>query len=326
MKKAKLFRRFTASAMLVLMAVLSAGCDLIVLDPKGPIGQQQLDLIIISTILCLVIIAPVLIITFVIVWRYRDKPGRKAKYEPNWEHSTKLETIWWGIPIIIILALAVVTVKYTYALEPSKPIEAEAKPITIQVTSLDWKWLFKYPEQGIATVNYVQFPEDVPVRFELTADSPMNSFWIPQLGGQVYTMSGMAMKLHLMADEPGEYMGSGANFTGRDFGSMRFVAKATSQQEFDEWVKKTKAESPALTMDGYKALAVQGVSEVKSYSSFPNGLFEQIVTKYGAHNNHGATGENSKPAEGAADKSSTDGNTSSDGAAKKDEHSGHSGH
>ncbi|WP_200889566.1 ubiquinol oxidase subunit II [Cohnella kolymensis] len=296
MKMKKGIRRLSAAISFVFIMLFTAGCSdkFLVLDPKGSIGQQQLDLMIISTILCLVIIVPVLVLTFVIVWRYRQRPDRKAKYQPEWEHSTKLETIWWSVPIIIIVILAAITVRYTYALEPSKPIEHEAKPIVIQVTSLDWKWLFQYPEQGIATVNYVQFPEDVPVRFELTSDAPMNSFWIPQLGGQVYTMSGMAMTLHLIADEPGTYFGSGANFSGKDFAKMRFEAKATSQEEFDKWVSDIKGSSPALTMDGYKQLAKPGLSENVTYSAIPEGLFQQIVNKYqksGSGHHHGSSGE-----------------------------------
>ncbi|WP_233567177.1 ubiquinol oxidase subunit II [Cohnella endophytica] len=285
-------RRLATVLSLTAMAVLMTGCSdkLVVLNPKGEIGKQQLDLIVISSLLCLVVLVPVLVLTFYIVWRYRHKPGqsaKSAKYDPTWEHSTKLEAIWWGIPIVIIAILAVVTVKYSYKLEPSKPLEHEAKPIVIQVTSLDWKWLFQYPEQGIASVNYLQFPDNVPIEFRLTSDAPMNSFWIPQLGGQIYTMSGMEMKLNLIADEPGSYMGMGANFSGKDFGKMNFTAKATSQEEFDDWVKQVKGSSPALTKEGYEQLALPGVSEVETFSSIPEGLFEQIVHKYGEHQ-HGS--------------------------------------
>lgn len=289
MKHAKIIRRWISALLLVMTAVMATGCSdkLIVLDPKGPIGAHQKDLILISTLLCLVVVVPVLIMTFVIAWRYRDSKANKAKYKPEWEHNTKLETVWWSIPILIIVILAAITIKYTHMLEPSKPLASDKKPITIQVTSLDWKWLFYYPEQGIATVNYIQFPEDVPVKFMLTSDAPMNSFWIPQLGGQIYTMSGMAMTLHLQADEPGKYFGSGANFSGKDFASMIFTAEATSQEQFDKWVSGIKSTQPALTEDGYKLLAAPGVSEVQSYSSFPKGLFEQTVTKYSAGHNHG---------------------------------------
>ncbi|MFC5701520.1 ubiquinol oxidase subunit II [Cohnella faecalis] len=295
MKTTGWIKRTAAFAALAVMTVVMTGCgaDWGVLDPKGQVGKQQLDLIIISTLLCLVVVVPVLVLTAVIVWRYRMRADSKAKYDPNWSHSTKLEAIWWGVPIVIILALAIVTAIYTYKLEPSKPLEHEAKPITIQVVSLDWKWLFLYPEQGIATVGYVQFPEDVPVHFQLTSDAPMNSFWIPRLGGQIYTMSGMAMSLNLIADEPGEYMGSGANFSGKDFAKMQFTAKASSQQEFDDWVKGIKSSSSEMTKVGYDELAKPGVTEEGvSYSAFPQGLFDQIVNKYGEGHEHGGSAEN----------------------------------
>lgn len=288
MRQGRLFRRLLFAMMMAIVAVTASGCSqMIVLDPKGPIGAHQRDLILISTLLCLVIIVPVLIMTAVIVWRYRDKKASKAKYKPEWEHNSKLEITWWGIPIIIIAILGTITVKYTHILEPSKPLVSEKETLTIQVTSLDWKWLFYYPEQGIATVNYLQFPEDVPVKFELTSDAPMNSFWIPQLGGQIYTMSGMAMTLHLQADEPGQYFGSGANFTGKDFASMNFIAEATSKDQFDKWVSGIKSTQPALTEEGYNKLATQGVTDVHSYSSFPEGLFERTVTKYASGHQHG---------------------------------------
>lgn len=282
-----------ASIIMSILLLLATGCsqNMVVLDPKGPIAEQQKDLMMISLLLCCVVIIPVLILTAVFVWRYRDKEGRNASYTPRWEHSTKLELIWWGIPIVIILVLAVITVKATYELEPSKPLLSEQEALTVQVTSLNWKWLFQYPEQGIATVNELKIPAGVPVRFEITADSPMNSFWIPQLGGQMYAMSGMAMTLYLQADEQGEYWGSGANFTGTHFADMYFDVESTSQEEFDEWVEGIKNVSPSLTLEGYKKLAEPSTSEVKTYSTFPEGLFEMTVTKYASSHNHGLSWE-----------------------------------
>ena len=221
---------------------------------------------------------------------------KQNEYKPNWAHSTKAEVIWWTIPIVIIGLLAIVTVRYTYDLEPSKPLAHEKEPITIQVSSLDWKWLFLYPEQGIATVNTLNIPADRPVKFELTADSPMNSFWIPQLGGQIYTMSGMAMTLYLQADHEGKYWGSGANFTGEHFGEMRFDVNATSDEEFDKWVAEVKQQSQPMTQDTYDALAKPGTSNVAYYSEFPEGLFQKIVTKYvigkSAHSKHEGSSSN----------------------------------
>lgn len=262
--------------------IMLTGCSeqIVVMNPKGPIGQSQKDLIIIASVLCGIILVPVLLLTAWIVWRYRDRPNSHAAYKPNWSHSTLMESIWWGIPIIVIIILGTITVRYTYALEPTKPIESSKKAITIQATSLDWKWLFTYPEQGIATVNYLKIPEDVPIKFELTSDAPMNSFWIPQLGGQMYTMSGMAMTLYLQADEQGTYYGSGANFSGERFADMTFDVVATSEQEFESWVDDIKKSAAPLTMDKYNALAQPASSEVLYYSSFPDNLFYNIVNKY----------------------------------------------
>ncbi|MDO7907883.1 COX aromatic rich motif-containing protein [Paenibacillus sp. JX-17] len=264
----------------------------VVFDTSGPVAKAQSDLIIITTLLCAIIIVPVLILTGVIVWRYRDRPDSKAGYQPKWEHSNKLETIWWGIPIVVIIVIAVVTANYTYALEPSNSQsvakaastssseKAQQKPINIQVTSLDWKWLFMYPDEGIATVNQIVIPEGVPVHFELTSDAPMNSFWVPELGGQVYTMSGMAMQLYLQADKVGTYYGSGANFSGEHFAQMRFTVDAKSQQDYEAWVADVKNGNNPLTKEGYEALAQPSPSQPEKYSSFPEGLFKDIVTKY----------------------------------------------
>ncbi|HUC93827.1 MAG TPA: ubiquinol oxidase subunit II [Paenibacillus sp.] len=283
MKETPVYKRIAAVFAVIGLALIASGCsNLIVLDPKGPIGEQQKDLIWFTIIISLAVLIPVWALTVFVIMRYRDKPDNKARYKPDWEHSTKLETIWWGVPILIIILLGVVTVRYTYALEPSKPIAAENETMTIQVASLDWKWLFIYPEQGVASVNYVRFPVDTAVRFEITADAPTNSFWIPQLGGQVYAMSGMTMKLNLKADEPGKYMGSGANFSGEYFERMRFTAEAGSQAEFDAWVEDVKASSKPLTLAGYKQLAEPGVSDVLAFSSYPEGLFRTIVDKYSA--------------------------------------------
>lgn len=289
MKLPKALRWFASSSMLAFLLLTATGCaeKIIVLNPKGPIAEQQRDFMLISTVLGCIVIVPVLILTGFIIWRYRDRKGSKAKYTPRWEHSTKLETIWWGIPILIIVVLGIITVKGTYALEPSKPLESSAKPLTIQVTSLNWKWLFQYPDQDIATVNEIKIPNGVPIRFEITADSPMNSFWIPQLGGQMYAMSGMAMTLYLQADELGKYWGSGANFTGTEFAKMYFDVESTTQEDFDQWVAGIKVKSPALTLEGYKQLAEPSTSKVQTFSSFPEDLFQMTVTKYATSNNHG---------------------------------------
>jgi cytochrome aa3-600 menaquinol oxidase subunit 2 len=279
------------SILYLLGTVLLAGCDkskYIVLDPKGPVGKQELDLIIISVILCAVIIIPVLIIFVYLLTRYRDKPGNQAPYQPEWDDSKVLEIVWWGIPIIIIAILGVYTAKTTINL--TKPPVKDVKPVVVQVTSLDWKWLFTYPGQKVATVNYAVIPAGVPVQFVLTADAPMNSFWVPQLGGQEYSMPGMSMGLWLQADKTGTYFGSGANFTGKGFAHMQFKVKAVNQAEFNLWAAKLKKNSPALTKAGYASLSKPSNIQELSFSSYPKNLFEDIVNKNGGkyyHHMHG---------------------------------------
>ncbi|OXM88369.1 ubiquinol oxidase subunit II [Paenibacillus rigui] len=331
MRLTKKAARFVAPLAFLLMLVLLSGCgeSMMVMDPKGPIAAGQRDLIITASILCGIILVPVLILTAYIVWRYRDKPDNKASYKPNWSHSTTMEIVWWSIPIIIIIALAAVTARDTYALEPSKPIVSEKKPITIQATSLDWKWLFTYPDQGIATVNYIAIPEDTPIKFELTSDAPMNSFWIPQLGGQMYTMSGMAMTLFLQADEQGDYFGTGANFSGEHFADMKFQVHATSDEQFNNWVKDVKQTATPLTMEGYNQLALPGKANKELYSAFPDGLFNFIVTKYTAgsghaHHGSGSGGETTPKQE--APKSTEGKKTSMDHSSMKMDMTNHSGH
>ncbi|GIO12870.1 ubiquinol oxidase subunit 2 [Cohnella xylanilytica] len=327
MKKKGWYRRLAAGIPLAAIAFLLSGCsvNMGILDPKGTIARQQLDLIIITSVLCVIILVPVLIMTYWFAWKYRHRGD--GEYKPNWSHSSKIESVMWGVPIIVILIIAVLTVQYAHKLEPSKAIASEAKPITIEVTSLDWKWLFTYPEQGVASVNYVRFPANVPVEFKLTADAPMNSFWIPQLGGQIYTMSGMAMELNLMADHVGQYPGKGANFSGEHFGKMEFIAEATSQEDFDKWVADVKGSSPALTEQGYGELAEPGIVEKPTtYSSFPEGLFDRIVNKYsagaGSGHHHGSSSSDGESADEAQamDMGAMDMGTAGDSSTATTEH------
>ncbi|MCQ6281357.1 ubiquinol oxidase subunit II [Bacillus sp. EB600] len=259
-----------------------AGCDksqYIVLDPKGPVGHQELDLIIISVILCAVVILPVMGIFVYILIRYKDRPENKAPYQPEWADSKVLEIVWWGIPIIIVAILGVYTAKITLNL--TKPPVKDVRPVVVQVTSLDWKWLFTYPGQKVATVNYAVIPAGVPIQFVLTSDAPMNSFWVPQLGGQEYTMPGMSMGLWLQADKIGDYFGSGANFTGKGFAHMQFRVKAVKQADFNKWAADLKKTSPALTNVRYADLAKPGNVKELSFSSYPKSLYENIVNKNG---------------------------------------------
>lgn len=254
-----------------------------VLHPAGLIGEKQRNLLIFGCLLSVIIVVPVFIMTFVIVWKYRD--GRKAKYSPEWDHSHFYETLWWGIPCLIIVVLGIVAWKSSRDLDPFRAIDSNKKPLTIQVVALQWKWLFIYPEQHIATVNYAQFPEKTPIDFEITADAPMNSFWIPKLGGQIYAMSGMSTHLHLMADKASSYNGVSANISGKGFAGMKFMAVASSNQKFDDWIATVKQKNNILTDDVYNQLAQPSENHpIAYYSSARPGLYDTILMKYmGSH-------------------------------------------
>jgi len=251
-----------------------------VLDSKGAIGEQQSDLIITASQLMLIIVIPVFIMMIFFAWRYRAS-NKKAKHAPDWEHNYVAEYCWWGVPLIIIVVLAILTWRSSHRLNPFTPLESDKKALVIQVIALQWKWLFLYPEQGIATLNYVQFPEKTPVAFEITSDAPMNSFWIPQLGGQIYAMPAMRTQLHLIANEPGVFRGASANISGTGFASMHFTAEACSEEKFAEWVSAVRASGQPLGRDEYEALVEPSEKNpVALYVLKQDDLFDAVIMKY----------------------------------------------
>ena len=260
-----------------------SGCKGGILDPKGQIGIDEKNLIIIATVLMLLVVVPVIVMTLYFAWKYRDTQTHEI-YAPKWAHSNKIEAAVWAVPIVIVIILGVITWVSTQELDPYKPIEGKGKHLTVEVVSLNWKWLFIYPEQGIATVNELVFPANVPVEYKITSESTMNSFFIPQLGSQIYSMAGMETKLHLIANEPGTFKGFSANYSGAGFTGMKFNAIATpTQAGFDKWVSDVKANSSAnnLTHANYVELAKASENNpVAYYGKVDDGLFYTIVMKY----------------------------------------------
>ena len=223
--------RLARGAVVLPLAALLSGCDWVVLNPSGDIARQQAHLVIVATALMLLIIVPVMALTVVFAWRYRSS-NTAATYAPDWNHSTKLELVIWSAPLMIIIALGSITWVTTHTLDPyrplsridaARPLPAGTKPLEVQVVALDWKWLFIYPEQKIATVNDLVLPVDRPVQFRLTASSVMNSFYVPALAGQIYAMPGMESKLHAVLNRTGAFRGFSAQYSGAGFSKMRFV-------------------------------------------------------------------------------------------------------
>ncbi len=265
----------------LLTIIYLAGDQIVVLNPKGVIGLKEKELMTLATVLMLIVVVPVFILTFAFAWKYRAD-NKKAKYTPQWADHPIAEMIWWGVPCVIVIILSVFAWKKSHELDPFKPLSSPAgDPIRIQVVALQWKWLFIYPDYKIASMNFFQVPENIPINFEITADAPMNSFWIPQLGGQVYAMPAMRTKLHLIANEIGSYAGSSANLSGKGFAGMRFIAKATSEADFNTWIAQARTSPLILDHASYENLVKPTEKNpVASYVVKEEDLFDQILMKY----------------------------------------------
>ncbi|KND50380.1 MAG: ubiquinol oxidase, subunit II [Parcubacteria bacterium C7867-007] len=264
---------------IVLVAALASGGSFPVLDPAGTIAVLERDLMIRTTLLMLIVVIPVFILIIFIGWYYRAE-NTKAKYTPNWENSAMEELIWWSVPLEIVLVLAALTWSSTHELDPMRALNHSEPPVVVEVVALPWKWLFIYPEEGIASVNEVAFPADRSIEFRITADAPMNSFWIPSLGGQMYAMTGMSTKLHLISPEPGVFAGRSANYSGDGFAQMTFAARAMSSEDFENWVSDAKETGTALTPESYEALsAPSNAGPVRYYGSVTM-PFSAIIQSY----------------------------------------------
>jgi cytochrome o ubiquinol oxidase subunit II len=262
-------------------AALLGGCDTILLfNPKGPIGESERFVIIAAIVLMLIVLIPVFIMSFWFPRKFRAS-NTESTYMPKWSHSTKIELFMWAVPIAIVTVLSILAWTSTHSLDPYKPIASSEKPINIEAVSLDWKWLFIYPDENIATVNQITFPVNVPVSFKLTSDTVMTSFFIPQLGSQIYAMAGMQTRLHLLADKPGAYAGHNQQLSGRGYADMHFKANAVSREDYEAWVKKAKQSQEKLDVERYEKLAKpsDGYHPVVYFSSVKPGLFVYIMSK-----------------------------------------------
>jgi cytochrome o ubiquinol oxidase subunit 2 len=271
----------------LLMGVLT-GCDWVVMSPSGDVAAQQANLIVWSTILMLIIIVPVIVLTLWFAWRYRSS-NTAATYKPEWDHSTILELVVWAAPLAIIIALGALTWVSTHRLDPyrpldrvdeGRPIPEGVEPLVVEVVAMDWKWLFFYPEQGIAVVNELAAPVDQPIKFKITSTTMMNSFFIPALAGQIYAMGGMETKLHAVINEPGSYEGFSANYSGMGFNKMRFEFHGMSQAEFEQWLERARAEGSELSRDTYRDLAKPSYDDpVRYYSEVDSSLYDAILNR-----------------------------------------------
>ena len=278
----KLFK----AALLAPLLFALAGCKMVVMDPAGDIAVQQKNLILLATGLMLLIIVPVIALTLFFAWKYRAS-NTEATYDPEWHHSTKLELVIWSIPMAIILVLGTVAWVTSHTLDPyrplariapNRPVPAGVKPLEVDVVALDWKWLFIYPELGVASVNELAAPVDRPIAFKITASSVMNSFYVPALAGQIYAMPRMQTELHAVINKPGVYEGLSANYSGAGFSGMHFKFEGMSQPRFDQWVAGLRASPTKLTRVDYAQLARPSQDEpVRHYAAVAPDLFMRIL-------------------------------------------------
>jgi cytochrome o ubiquinol oxidase subunit II len=278
-------RLLRALALLATPSLL-AGCGLVVMSPSGDVAVQQKNLIIASTALMMLIIVPVIALAFLFGWHYRAS-NTEAKYDPDWSHSTQLEVVIWTIPLLIIMALGAMTWVTTHTLDPFRPLSRIApkqavpggsRPLEVQVAALDWKWLFIYPEYGIASVNEMAAPVDRPIAFRITSSSVWNAFYVPALAGMIYAMPGMETQLNAVINKEGAFTGLSGHYSGTGFSRMNFVFRGVSTQGFDDWIAKAKAANAPLTRDVYLQLEKPSEADpVRYYSTVESGLYDAIL-------------------------------------------------
>jgi cytochrome o ubiquinol oxidase subunit II len=264
----------------VLTALLVTASSTSILEPAGPVARGERIILLDALAIMLAIVIPTIIATLAFAWWYRAS-NTKARYLKDWAYSGRIELIVWSIPTLVILFLGGVIWTGSHQLDPARALSSQDDALEVQVVSLDWKWLFIYPDQHIATVNEVQFPANTPVNFKITSDTVMNVFFIPRLGSQIYAMAGMETQVHLIADQPGVYDGMSTNFSGAGFPDMIFKATASSPADFDAWVAKVKASGNKLGLDNYGELAKPSTKDpVQYFSTVEPVLFAAVLDKY----------------------------------------------
>jgi cytochrome o ubiquinol oxidase subunit II len=262
---------------LLAATVLLSSCHKGVLDPHGPVGAAERLMLYDATAIMLAVIGPVILLTLGFAWWFRSG-NRHARYRPDWEYSPRIEVIIWAIPALVILFLGGIAWVGSHDLDPPRALNSNTEPLEVQVVSLDWQWLFIYPGQHIASLNHLVVPVGVPVRFSLTSTSVMNSFFIPQLGSQIYTMAGMTTHVNLQADERGTYQGLSAQFSGEGFSDMRFEVAAVPNEDFQAWVGDVRTKSGVLDAPAFAQLARPSrVKGTATYAEVSAGLFDAIV-------------------------------------------------
>jgi len=272
------------------LGLLAGGCDrAVVLNPKGPIADAERGLLFDAFTVMMLVIVPIIVMAFLFAWRYRAS-NRDARYEPTWAYSAKVDAVVWLIPALIVIAVGVLVWRSTHKLDPYREIASQQPPLDIQVVGQDWKWLFIYPEQGIAVVNQMAIPTGRPISLRITSDTVMNSFYVPALAGQIYAMAGMQTRLQMLADQPGKFVGRNTQYSGGGFSDQHFEVLATSQADFDAWAAEAKQSPDKLDAATYARLAQKSRNNpVAYYSTVEPRLFDSIIEKFAGPHAHGGS-------------------------------------
>ncbi len=287
----KLYTKHKRAVILILVSLVALcfiffvkSYDFPLLNPSGDVARRQKDLLLFTALLSLFVIIPVFYMLFKFTHQYDEKNQKKSKYEPELDNNVKIEVLWWAVPIMLITILGVVTFKTSHSLDPFKPLQSDKKALRVDVVALQWKWLFIYPEEKIVTVNYVKMPVDRPVNFHITSDAPMNSFWIPALGSQIYAMAGMESQVNLVANKPGDYPGVSANLSGEGFADMKFTASAVDESSYNDWVLQSQNSQKGFNQSDYDELVKPSkANQVAVYRLGDPDIFTNVINKYMNH-------------------------------------------
>ena len=278
MSRPRSLRRLAPLAVLVLGGCVPGG----VLSPAGPVAAGERTILLNSLFIMLGIVIPTMVVTLAFAWWFRAG-NTKARHLPEWSYSGRLELLVWSVPALIVIFLGGITWIGSHQLAPERPLVSRVRPVVVQVVALDWKWLFIYPEQGVATINHLVIPAGTPINFRITSGTVMNSFFVPRLGGQIYAMAGMDAKLHLQADKPGRFQGISAHYSGEGFADMAFDVDAVPPQRFAGWVAATRGHAPGLDLPAFVGLARHASTEKPfTYGAVQPGLYDRIVANAGA--------------------------------------------
>jgi cytochrome o ubiquinol oxidase subunit II len=268
--------RWVRAVSIASATTLMSSCGEGVLDPHGPVGKAESIILYDATVIMLAVVIPVIVLTLAFAWWFRAK-NRRARYQPDWEYSGRIEMIIWSIPALVILFLGGIAWTGSHDLDPAAPLADSQPPLDVEVISLDWRWLFIYPREGIASLNRLVVPAGVPLRFRITSTTVMNSFFVPQLGSQIYAMPNMVTRLNLKADQPGTYGGLSAQFSGDGFSDMRFDLVSTDAEAFKSWVDAAKARGGVLDTSAFAELVKPAKAEgTQIYSQVSKGLFDEV--------------------------------------------------